>query len=357
MRKIKYKKGRSSQPQIYKYDGIYTQNKTEMQLFVYDETNVEELQDITVLDFENNKDNTKTNWLNLHGLTDNEIIQDLAKQLNLNSLIVSDILNISRGTRFDEFDESLFFSIKSILPSKDDSNTIEIEQISFLIQDNILVSFQEKRGDFFTHIRERLRNNTGIVRKKKVDYLLSLMLDSVLENFYITIENKENEIEKLMILSKTSDDPKIIEDIERTRDILYNLKRSITPLRDALYTIKTIKDDNEFNSIQSANFVYFSRLHQKTIELLEQIEYDMNSLESASNFYYTTQSNKMNEIMKTLTVISSVFLPLTFLAGIYGMNFKYMPELAFKYGYFTLLGIMLVLVVGMLIYFKRKKWF
>lgn len=202
-----------------------------------------------------------------------------------------------------------------------------------------------------------MRTNTGVVRKKKVDYLLYLMLDSVLENFYITIENKETEIERLQTLSKTSDDPKIIEEIEKYREIFYLLKRSLSPLKEALYTIKTIKDDDEFNSIQKYNFVFFGRLYQKTIELLEQIDYDMNSLDTASNFYYTTQSNKMNEVMKTLTVISSVFLPLTFIAGIYGMNFDFMPELKFKYGYFVALATMILIVIGMLIYFKRKKWF
>lgn len=357
MRKLEYKKGRKTQPQHYDYTGIYTDVKSEMQLFVYNEESVNEYQNISIEDFLFNQDQTKSNWLNLHGLNNTDLIKNLASNLNINSLIISDILNISRGTRFDELDECIFFSIKSILPSENKNDLIKIEQISFLIKDNLLISFQEKRGDFFTHIRERLRTNIGIVRKKKVDYLLYLMLDSVLENFYITIENKETDIERLQTLSKTSDDPKVIEEIEKCREIFYLLRRSLSPLKDSLYTIKTIKDDDEFNSIQKYNFVFFGRLYQKTIELLEQIDYDMNSLDTASNFYYTTQSNRMNEVMKTLTVISSVFLPLTFIAGIYGMNFDFIPELKFRYGYFVVLGVMLLIVIGMLYYFKRKKWF
>lgn len=356
MRKIKYKKGRKVNFQPLEYNGIYTDKQTEMQLFVYNEDAIVEYQNISVNDFIKFKNSEQCNWLNLHGLTNLEGIKELTDYLQVNSIIVSDILNITRGTRLDELDESLFFSIKSILPTAE-NESISIEQISFLIQDGLVVSFQEKRGDFFTHIRERLRTNTGVVRKKKVDYLLFLLLDAVIENFYITIEKKEEKIEELQQESKTSDDPVIIEKIEQLREVFHFLKRSLIPLKEALFTIKTIREDDEFSSIQETNFVFFSRLHQKTIELLDQIEYDMSSLDSASNFYYTTQDHKMNEVMKTLTVISSIFLPLTFIVGLYGMNFHNMPELDTRYGYYVVLTIMAALVMGMIFYFKKKRWF
>ncbi|WP_445712231.1 magnesium/cobalt transporter CorA [Flavobacterium sp.] len=356
MRKLRYKKGRKAILQPLEYTGLFKDKETEIQLFVYNEKDVKEYEVITVNKFKDLRNISSNNWLNIHGLNNVEVIKSLADTLQLNSLIVSDILNIARGTRLDELDDSLFFSIKSILPN-DNENTILIEQISFLLQDNLIVSFQEKRGDFFTHIRERLRENTGIVRKKKVDYLMYLLLDAVIENFYITIENKENKIETLLLASKTADDPSIMVEIERLREIFQLLKRSITPLRDALFTIKTIKEDDEFNGIEASNYIFFGRLHQKTLELLEQIEYDMSTLDSASNFFYTAQSHRMNEVMKTLTVISSVFLPLTFIAGIYGMNFKYMPELNYNYGYYVIIALMFVIVIAMLIYFKKKRWF
>ncbi|AWM14890.1 magnesium and cobalt transport protein CorA [Flavobacterium sediminis] len=356
MRKLKYKKGRKVNFQPLEYNGIYTDRKTEMQLFVYNENNIVEYQNVSVADFIKNRDSEQCNWLNLHGLTNVEAIRELTDYLQLNSIIISDILNITRGTRLDELDESLFFSIKSILPSEG-NESISIEQISFLIQEGLVVSFQEKRGDFFTHIRERLRTNSGVVRKKKVDYLLFLLLDAVIENFYITIEKKEERIENLQQRSKTSDEPEIVEEIEQLREVFHFLKRSLIPLKEALFTIKTIKEDDDFNSIQESNFVYFSRLHQKTIELLDQIEYDMSSLDSASNFYYTTQNHKMNEVMKTLTVISSIFLPLTFIVGLYGMNFHNMPELSTRYGYYVVLTVMALLVFVMIRYFKKKRWF
>ncbi|WP_320814881.1 magnesium/cobalt transporter CorA [Flavobacterium sp.] len=356
MRRLKYKKGRRVQPTPLEYTGIYTDKNTEMQLFVYNEKEVNEFKDIGIDEILNNKSSIDNNWINVHGLKNVDLIKNLSESLNINSIIVSDVLNISRGTRLEELDDTLFFSIKSILPT-DDKTNISIEQISFVLQDGLIVSFQEKRGDFFTHIRERLRTNSGLVRKKKTDYLLYLMLDAIIENFYITIDNKEIEIEKLVGTSKTTDNPSIMEEIEKNREIFHFLKRAIVPLRDALYTIKTIKDDDDFNCIEPTNFVFFGRLHQKTIELLDQIDYDLHTLDSASNFFYTTQSHKMNEVMKTLTIVSAVFMPITFLAGIYGMNFDRIPELHARNGYFIVIGVMIFIVLAMMFYFKKKKWF
>jgi len=199
--------------------------------------------------------------------------------------------------------------------------------------------------------------HSGIIRVKKADYLLYLLLDAIMENFYITIESEEDKIEELINLTKKSADPIILERIEKHRDNFNFLKRSIIPLRDSLYDIKSIKDDNVFNVIEIENFTFFARLHQKSLELLEQIESDMGSLESASNFFFSAQTHKMNEIMKTLTIVSAIFIPLTFIVGVYGMNFKYMPELEYQNGYYTIIGIMVLIVLAMLYYFKRRRWF
>lgn len=356
MRRLKYKKGRRVQSSPLEYTGVYTDKDTEMQLFVYNENAVKEFQDITVEEILKNKSSVDNNWINVHGLRNVDLIKNLSEHLNINNIIVSEVLNISRGTRLEELDDMLFFSIKSILPT-DDKNNISIEQISFVLQDGLILSFQEKRGDFFTHIRERLRTNSGLVRKKKSDYLLYLMLDAIIENFYITIDNKEIEIEKLVGISKITSNPSIMEEIEKNREIFHFLKRAIIPLRDALFTIKTISDDEEFNSIESSNYVFFGRLHQKTLELLDQIDSDLHTLDGATNFFYTSQSHKMNEVMKTLTIVSAVFMPLTFIVGVYGMNFDNMPELHEKNGYFITLGIMFLIVIVMLCFFKKKKWF
>lgn len=356
MRKIKYKKGRKLQPNNLEYTGIHKDNESEMQLFVYDNLNLVEYEGFMVSDLDKYMNLHKSNWLNIHGLNNIELMKSIGNYFKIDNFMLADILNTTRRTKVEELSDILFFSIKSLLPMGDSDN-ITVEQISFLIKDGVLISFQEKRSDFFTHIRERLRTHSGIVRTKKADYLLYILLDAIMENFYITLENEEDKVEELINLSKQSADPVILEKIEKHRDNFNFLKRSIIPLRESLYNIKSIKDDNVFNAIESENFSFFARLHQKSLELLEQIESDMGSLESASNFFFSAQTHKMNEIMKTLTIVSAIFIPLTFIVGVYGMNFENMPELRREYGYHTVMAIMFLIGIGMIIYFKKRRWF
>lgn len=356
MRKIKYKKGRKVQPFNLEYTGLHKSHDSEMQLFVYDNTDLTEFEKIKVSDFDKSIETQKTNWVNVHGLNDLELVKSVGDYFGIDHFMLADILNTSKRTKLEEQQEVLFFNIKSLLPTEHSDN-IQVEQISFLIKDGILLSFQEKRSDFFAHIRERIRTHSGIVRAKKADYLLYILLDAVMENFYITLENEEDKVEDLINISKRSDDPIILERIEKHRDNFNFLKRSIIPLRDSLYDIKSIKDDNVFNAIEIENFSFFARLYQKSLELLEQIESDMGSLESASNFFFSAQTHKMNEIMKTLTIVSAIFIPLTFIVGVYGMNFEYMPELKYPNGYYIVVAIMVLIGIGMLIYFKKRRWF
>lgn len=356
MRKIKYKKGKKVQPTFLDYTGVHKEIKTEMQLFVYDSDELTEYKEFTQNQLGKCIELSKVNWLNIHGLNNTDVIKSVGDFLNVDNFMLGDILNTTKRTKLDEYHDILFFNIKSMLPVENSDN-ISVEQVSFLLKNGVLVSFQEKRSDFFTHLRERIRTHSGIVRDKKADYLLYLLLDAIMENFYITIENEEDRVEALIDISKTSTNPEILEQIEKHRDNFNFLKRSIIPLRDSLYSIKSMKDDNVFNAIETENYSFFSRLHQKCLELLEQIEYDLTSLESASSFYFSTQNQKLNQVMKTLTVVSVFFMPLTFIVGVYGMNFDNMPELHWKYGYFYIVGFMFFLLLGMIYYFKKKKWY
>ena len=356
MRKIRYKKGRKVQPSLLEYTGIHNKLQTEMQLFVYDDSDLTEYPDIKINEFSDTIDLKKINWLNIHGLNDIELIKSIGTFLDVDNFILGDILNTTRRTKLDELHDILFFNIKSLLPTEHSDN-ISVEHISFLIKEGILVSFQEKRSDFFAHIRERIRTHSGIVRTKKADYLLYLLLDAIMENFYITIEAEEDKVELLISLSKTSANPSILVQIEKHRDNFNFLKRSIIPLRDSLYSIKSIKDDDVFNAIAHENFSFFARLHQKSLELLDQIDDDMVTLDSASNFFFSSQNHKMNEVMKTLTIVSAIFIPLTFIVGVYGMNFENMPELKNPYGYYIVIGFMFSIVIGMVYYFKKRNWF
>lgn len=358
MKRLRYKKGRKVVSNYFEYTGVHNEHPVELQLYIYNKDSYTETKNLNFNEVEIKSllESDDVKWLNVHGLHNTDLIKKIVESIGIDNYIAGDILNVSKRTRMEELDNSLFFCIKSILPEKDETN-IHVEQISFLLKDNVLISFQEKRGDFFTHIRERIRTNSGIVCKKKNDFLLYLMLDAVMENFYITIEKYEDLIDHLQTEAKVNEKQDVLVKIEKSREDLNYLKRSIIPLRDSLFNLKSIQDDDDYNGIEKSNFTFFARLHQKSLELLDQIDYDMNSLESASSFYFSAQSHRMNEIMKTLTIVSVIFIPLTFIVGIYGMNFENMPELKQPNGYFITLGLMLCLLLGMAFYFKRKKWF
>ena len=356
MRKIKYKKGKRLQPYVLEYTGSHKNIKSELQLFVYDDKTLAEYEAFKLIHLDKFLVDDKVNWLNIHGLNNVEWLQAIGDYFSIDNFMLADILNTVRRTKLEETNDCLFFNIKSLLPSEG-SDAIEVEQISFLLKKDVLLSFQEKRSDFFMHIRERIRSHSGLVRGRKADYLLYILLDSIMENFYITLENEEDKVEELIDMTKQNPDPVILERIEKHRDNFNFLKRSIIPLRDSLYDIKSIKDDTVFNEIQDDTFSFFARLHQKSLELLEQIDSDMDTLESASNFFFSAQTHKMNEVMKTLTIVSSIFIPLTFIVGVYGMNFENMPELKSTYGYPIVMVVMFVLVIGMIVYFKKRRWF
>lgn len=360
MKRIKYNKVRKVQPYNFEYTGEYKTEPVEMQLFVFDEEGYEEYRNVSLERvFSECKDELQVKdvkWLNLHGLNDVDLIKKITGFFDVEPYIAGDILNTSRRTRIEEFGDALFFSVKSVLPEEKDGN-IKTEQISFLLKDNVIVSFQEKKSDYFAHIRERIRTGSGIVRKKKNDYLLYLMLDAIMENFFITIERFEDRVEALHD-GKVTGRVDFITGVEKSRDELNYIKRAITPLRDALYNLKSAKDeDDEYETIQKSSHRFFARLHQKCLEMLDQIDYDLASLESASNFHFSAQSQRMNQIMKTLTIFSVIFMPLTFIVGVYGMNFDNMPELRTENGYYWVLAGMAFTALCMTIYFKKKDWF
>jgi len=356
MRKIHYKKNRKVQPSWLEYTGVHHKVAPDVQLFVYDAQSCAEFSHASVDKLAEALQQPGQKWLNLHGLSEPEWVNQIGEWVGMDPFLMSDVMNTTRRSKMEETADALFFSIKSILP-RDNAEGIAVEQLSFYLKNNLLVSFQEKKSDYFTHIRERLRTHAGLVRERQTDYLLFLLLDAVMEHFYITIENEENHVEALINQAKNSSHPRVLEHLEHHRDHYHLLKRAIVPLRDSLYSIKTLGSEATHLGLQHASLCLFDRLHQKSLELLEQIEYDMQTLESVTNFYFSSQGQKMNEIMKTLTVVSVFFMPLTFVVGIYGMNFDHMPELHWYYGYFVVMMAMGLMLLGMAWYFKRKRWF
>lgn len=330
--------------------GEKKQEQVKAQLFEYDQHALLEIRDLP--DFEKLKapEENKVYWVNFHGIHEVRIFEGLAKVLRLDRITIRHVVDTTQRPKVEEHENYLFFTIKSILERIEDE--IEIEQLSFVLGKSYLVSFQEKKGDHFEHIRHRIRDNLGLVRKKSSDFLLYLLLDAILDNYFETIDALNEDLEALE--KETLKDPTQntlikLEDKKKTGSVI---KKSLVPLRDAIVNI--LNDKTRF--IDKNNMKYFRDLKNNCMRAIEEIESFNQSLDSLTNIYFSSLSQKMNEIMKVLTLVATVFIPLTFIAGIYGMNFDYMPELHYRYGYFVVWGVMVVLFIAMLIYFKRKKW-
>jgi len=321
-----------------------------MQLFVYNSETFSEDRNFTIDQFPP-ENHGMVSWLNMHGIHDVALVDRICTGIGMPRFIEQDILDTNQRTKLQDLGSYIFFSIKSILPSSD--TNLDIEQISFIVGKESLYSFQEKKGDHFEHVRTRIRENNGLVRQKGPDFLLFLLIEGIIENYFTTVELVEEEIRRDADPLKASDaDPSIVNKIESYKRKLLKIRRNIAALRDALSSI----EKGSSVIIGNEQIKYYYDLKDNCLYLLESIDAMELRLDSAENLFFSMQGHRMNQVMTTLTIMAAIFIPLTFMAGIYGMNFKNMPELEWDWGYFALLGIMAV-VAGLLVYyFRRLKW-
>ena len=343
---------KKTNPLNFEYTGVQYEKDIAIQLFEYNKDQLTEVKNISDSEFTNFSNLTKQYWLNIHGIHHVEIIENICKKIGIHHLAIQDILDVNQRPKFQKYDDYWFFSIKSMLPSK--TNNIKSEQISFILGENFLVSFQERKANHFEHIRRRLREKVGIIHEQSADYLLYLLLESILDNYFKTIDKIEDEVDAFNILELNSDpSPTVLKEIEVYKNQIYSLKKTISPIKEFILIIER----EEFNLINQQHIKYYLELKDLCLTLLDNCTKLEERLESNINFFFSVQGHRMNQVMKTLTVVSSIFIPLTFIAGVYGMNFMNMPELNSKWGYFVVLGVMLAIFLMMLHYFKKKNWF
>lgn len=285
-------------------------------------------------------------WLNTYGLQFNLQTRKIINNNNLNDFLVNLLIEEEHRNKVIELEDSIFMTFKTIHYV---DKAFVSEQMMFVTSPGYVWSIQEKKGDYFTHIRERIKENKGIVRKKNADYLLYLIVEAIIDNYYGAYEKLMTEVNLLKDLTKVKPSPTFAINIENNKQKLFILKKAVSSLREAINRIDRVEIDHFEEG-------YFSELKEQASFLIDDIDFDLQQLESSINLIFNMQSHRLNEVMKTLTILSVIFIPLTFLAGIYGMNFDNIPELHAENGYFILLGVMAVIVVATLIYFKRKKW-
>ncbi len=317
----------------------------------YDENSFQEKQVAKIEDcFEFKKTPTVT-WINIDGLHDVEIIERIGKQYDFHPLVLEDILHTGQRPKFEDL-ENYIYIVLMMLRFDDESQTVISEQVSLVLGPNYVISFQENIGDVFEQIRERIRNSKGKIRKMGSDYLMYSLLDAIVDGYFLIMEKLGEKIELM-------EDELVSDTTEKTLQLIHNMKREMVGLRKSVWPLRELisgLERSESDLIRDTTNVYLRDVYDHTIQVIDTVESFRDMVSGMLDIYLSSISNRMNAVMKVLTIIATIFIPLTFIAGVYGMNFKNMPELKWRYGYFGVWVVMVIVTGGMLFYFKKKKW-
>lgn len=333
------------------YTGEKKDELVKIHVIDFDEANFQESELASVDACLPYKDKPTVTWINVDGVHNIPVIEKLGECFGLHRLVLEDIMNTDQRPKMEDYEDYLYIVLKMLASGK--NGEIITEQLSLIVGKNFVITFQEGiEGDVFPLIRERLRSGKGKIRKMGADYLAYALLDAVVDNYFVILEKFGDKIESLeteLIGNPTQETVQRIYQIKREMIFLHN---AVWPLREVVSGLG--KHDSAL--ISEATAPYLRDVYDHVIHIIDSVDIYREMLSSMLDMYLSSVSNRLNEVMKVLTVISLIFMPLTFIAGVYGMNFKYMPELDWRYGYPAALFFMLGIGVVMLFYFKRKKW-
>jgi magnesium transporter len=290
-------------------------------------------------------------WINIDGVHKPDIVETIAKQFEWHPLVTEDLVNTEQRPKMENHGDYIFIVLKML--TYDEANKeVKGEQVSLIVGENYVFSFQEREGDIFEPVRKRLRSESSRIRKLGTDYLAYALMDVVVDHYFFILESVGEYIENLeekLFFETSPDDLRKIHQMKR--EMIF-LRRAVWPLRETVSSLERA----ESPLIQKATRSYFRDVYDHTIQVIDTVETLRDLLSGMHDTYLSSLSNRMNEVMKILTIIATIFIPLTFIAGVYGMNFTYMPELEWKWGYAAVWGVMIAIFIGLIIYFKRKKW-
>lgn len=326
--------------QLYKYNATFYSVKQETSSYFADEFLESEL------------DNDHVAWLNFHGIEDTESIEQLCHKLGIDKLTIESIHKQVRRPKVEEYSKYMSFHVMSALPKELGNPFLHQDQISFLMCENYLISFQDKPSDHFPDVRDRIEKGRGKIRAKGSDFLMFRMLEAIIDNYFEVLEEISTQIEAIDTQLHLTQDKSILASIELEKRKLIELRKIAQPMRDVTNQL----ENSESPFIQSSNRHYFRSLRSSCMSVLEEIDANKQILEGMANLYYAAQGQRMNEIMRVLTVVSSIFIPLTFIVGVYGMNFEHMPELKYTYGYYSVIAFMFALSIGLVVLFVKRGW-
>jgi magnesium transporter len=318
---------------------------------VYDPETLKEEELETIDTLRPPEDSSAVHWINIDGLHDIRMIEAVGSQFGIHPLTLEDIVNTGHRPKAEVFDDYLFLVFK-MLYYDSTARHIEAEQVSLVLKDNTLVSFQEIPGDVFVPVRDRIKKGKGRIRRSGCDYLAYALMDAVVDHYFTVLDTFGEKIEHLEQELLAEPEPSVLQRLYNMKREIIFFRKQVWPIRELLNTL--IKEDSPF--IAESVHVFLRDVYDHTIQVIDTIESFRDVLSGLLDIYLSLTGNKMNEIMKVLTIIATIFIPLTFIAGIYGMNFEHMPELKWPWAYPALWGIMVALFIGLLMWFKRKKW-
>lgn len=349
---IKRKEDIGLSPYELKFRGRHRSGEVRMTLFEIDFEKVNESIIRSVEELLPYKNREALIWLNIDGLHNEQLMQELVDTLQIPANILSDVMEPGTRPQMEEFDNGFFVSLK-MMQLDEKTNLVTVDNLSLIVMDNFLLSFQEEKSNLFNPVRDRIRKNSKRFRTLGADYLGFALLDVVIDNYIFILGRLGEKIENLenkMVMEPGRETLKIINLLKRE---LSNLGRYIKPAREVIFSL--VKSESDFIKLQ--NEKHYKELQDNINQAVELLEYYRELLYDELNIYHSSMSTKLNDIMALLTIFSVIFIPITFIVGIYGMNFENMPELHWRYGYFIVWGVMLLIAITMLWYFKKRKWF
>ena len=325
--------------------------ETRISLIDYSKESMEEKIVQSIDDILQNTEKDTVTWVNIEGLRNVELIDSIGQIFDIHPLVLEDILNTHQRPKFEEYDHYLYFVLKGLSPGSG-KFSVNSEQISILVLDKCVFTFKEKKDDLFLPLKKRLKNSKGQLRNLGSDYLAYAILDLIIDSNFLLLDYLDeitSSVEEELLTNPTQ---ATLDTIQRIKRELVNTKRAISPLREMLNAI--LRSETKF--IHEKTYIYFRDVHDHVLHITESLESYRDILSGLLNIYISSVSNKMNEVMKVLTVFASIFIPLTFIAGIYGMNFENMPELKWKWAYPTLWFFFIMIPLVLLMYFRKKRW-
>ena len=289
-------------------------------------------------------------WVNVGGVHQADVLEVFGKQFSLHPLLLEDIANTDQRPKLDDYETYLFLVMKMLAVNT--RGDILVEQVSFVIGRNYVLSFQENADDMFEPVRERLRVGKGRIRHNGSDYLLYALVDAVVDQYFSVLEMLGEKIESLQERVVADPKPDTLHDIHALKRQLLFVRRAVWPLREAISNLS--RSDSPY--LHEATNVFFRDVYDHVVQIVDTMETLREMVSASLDIYLSSVSYRLNAVMRVLTVITTIFMPLSFIAGVYGMNFEHMPELQWKWGYPVALGVMGIVAVGMLIGFRRRKW-